>query len=275
MDGFFSQLCLGLVNPDKIEYVIVASYLTLRNKDVKLALALFIFTRLFSVILKEAFAIPLPNGNCTSYGFAGYAFPGGHVQISSIFYIWLFLSSKLNSVKITSVMIVVLGSIYEVIAGYHYPIDVVVAPFASLGLWAFFKKLRSSNEGKLFSIICMSLLMLSLIFMCDMTHYKNNNPYTFMVLYKVIGFCLGCICVQKFGIRRNILMTMTILGVVSVVTQTHEQACINQIEWIIIAAMLPIIKRVLDSIFSAIKFARNKTEDNVSYSMTIMQLKMR
>jgi undecaprenyl-diphosphatase len=245
--SFFVQLCLDLVNPDKIEYVIAALYLLFRNKDLTLALVLFIFTRLFIVILKEIFAIPSPNGSCVRYGFPGYAFPSGHLQISCVFYIWLFFNTQISLIKIAAVMIVIFGAIFEVVAGYHYPIDVVVAPTLAFGQWIFFQKLRCTDEVKFSLIIGLSLFMLALIFIWDMKHYKGN-PYTFITLYHVIGLCLGCICTHNPKFRGNILLIpIVVLFGISLIMQSHEQAWINQLKWLFIAWVSPLIRHMIHS----------------------------
>jgi general stress protein CsbA len=172
-------------------------------------------------------------------------------------------------VKIASVTIVVLGAMVEVVAGYHYPIDVVVAPFLTLWQWRFFQKLRHTDEVKFALLIGLSLLMLSLIFICDMKHYVDNNPYTFMILYQVVGLCLGCIYIQNLKFRKNILIPMIMLGGISLVAQMHEQAWINQLKWICIAGMLPLVRRMMHNVFSIIKFTWKRSKNKVSFSMTI------
>jgi undecaprenyl-diphosphatase len=266
-------LGLSFVDPDMLEFVLIVAFILLRNREFRVILPLFAFTRLFSVVLKGIFAIPLPDGVVPSYGFLGYSFPSGHVHISSVFYAWMIFSRNCLFVKFFSTFALFIGMVSEVIAGFHRVIDVGFAPFiAWLKCWITFK-IRLSETSKLVLISGASILIVGSMFALGMKRYTDGNPYTYETLYKILGFCACHICLTKFGFRAVAIIPMMTLGMVSIFAQLNEHVYINQLKWIFISALLPITNYVVTSLMSRIRFSKNKSSDGISFSVSFTKIR--
>ena len=269
---YIIQTIFDLVDPYKIEILIVALYLILKNKDLKFLIALFVFSRLFSIVIKNSIAMPLP-----SELLRGYAFPSGHIHICSMFYVWLLLRYKNIYFRSFVVFLMYSGAYCEVSEGYHYPIDVIAAPLFSLATWLFFDKvLKKLNETqKCFVIIALSTIMMMLIFALKMTYYTNNNPYPFAVYYSVCGFLSGCMMFKNNHIAGVNLKILGGIGVISILLQSQDYVVLSQLKWLFISGMIPLTKAILEILAIRVRFSRRQTNGGVAFSVVFARSEVR
>jgi undecaprenyl-diphosphatase len=269
MTDFVTRAGLVFVDPDVLECLLAAAFILLPSKKLRIILPLFIFTRLFSVVLKGIFAVPLPEGVTPSYGFLGYSFPSGHVHIASIFYAWFVWSRSGPLLKALSISLLSIGMISEVVAGFHRTVDVSFALlFAWVKCWGIFK-VRWSETSKLVLISISAVLLVASMFALGMNRYTDGNPYTFLSLYKILGFCACHICVKKIGLRRTAGIPMCTLGMVALFVQISDRVYINQLKWLFISAMLPVTNHILDRLVPRIQFSKRRSDNEVSFSLVL------
>lgn len=97
---------------------------------------LVLFTLIFNVFLKSLFLVPLNP----ALGIKGFAFPSGHMQVSTVLYGMLFQAYPHPLLR--KILLIILSGIgYGLVQqGYHTLTDVVGAiAFAILTLYAFLK----------------------------------------------------------------------------------------------------------------------------------------
>ncbi|MDR1475991.1 MAG: hypothetical protein LBI20_01570 [Holosporales bacterium] len=266
MTDFFTRLGLACADPNHLEVLIATLYIVFGFKELRLILPLLAFSRLFNIVLKFVVASPLPESVCPAYGFAGYAFPSGHIHISGIFYVWLIWSCT-GFMRILFCGIFIAVSACEIIAGFHRIFDVCAAQFFAFSQYLGILKLRLSNTYKLLLLCGASVILVSIIFALDMRWYTDGNPYIYMTLYKIFGFCGGYICLNKIGFKSAILLPMSIIGATSLFAQLSPLPFINQIKWIFIFAMLPVSKHALRYVLSMFEFVKGSSVNGVTFSM--------
>lgn len=258
------QTIFDLVDPYKIEILISIMYLVFKNKDIKFLMALFIFSRLFSIVIKTSIAMPLP-----SELLRGFSFPSGHIHICSMFYVWLLMRYKNVYFRSFVIFILYCGSYCEVSGGYHYTIDVIAAPLFSLATWLFFDKVlkRLNEDQKCFMIIALSTIMMMLIFILKMTYYTNNNPYPFTTYYNIVGFLSGCMMFKNKYIKSSNLMILGAVGLTSIILQGHSQVCLNQLKWLFISGMFPLTKAIIETLTISVRVSRRQTNGGIAFSV--------
>lgn len=123
------------------------------------ALCLITITIILNVALKGIFQVPLPR---TLDSATGYAFPSGHMMVSTVFYIWLALYTPYWSLRILMGIILIGIGASLIYFNFHTIIDVLGGvSFGLLVIVIFiYILLKEKNWSPIFLLICSSVLML-------------------------------------------------------------------------------------------------------------------
>lgn len=152
------------------------------------SLSLFL-SNVINICLKESFHIPRPIGiegirSLRVHTAGGFAFPSGHTQATTSFWVSIMKSFKRRYLYITGSILIVLVGISRLYLGVHWPKDVIGGIiFGILSVYLTFYILNYTYRNKsYFKLILVSVVsLISLIFII-------NSTYT-----KAVGILLGTI----------------------------------------------------------------------------------
>lgn len=114
------KLCLAFSNPYLILSLLFIAFFVYEPKLVRRTMFIVAFSMILNVALKITFRIPV----LPSVPHAGFAFPSGHMQFSTVFYLWCAL--ELCNRSLFPLIFIILPAIgWALVAGgFHTPIDV-------------------------------------------------------------------------------------------------------------------------------------------------------
>ena len=254
--------CINLIEPTKLQIFIVLLYIISKDKTFKYMLLLFSFTILYSGFLKPLIGVPLPDTcpNIRYWSSAGgvlpprFGFPGGHVHISCIFYIWLIVRNRNLPLSILSILIVGIAACGQVLKGYHYVSDVMFAPvFALITLTSFNLFLMKKSDITKFVIISVASIAMVYGIHAFGFKYLFDKDYLFTNMYQIIGFCVGCAMFNGGKISNKNIVYLCIIGFFSSMVLNSSSSILNQMHWVFLSALLPLIKTLTASSFEFIK----------------------
>ncbi|MHB8946059.1 MAG: phosphatase PAP2 family protein [Bacillota bacterium] len=159
------------------------------NKKLGIRLAyVFLFSAWANSGLKEFFAAPRPPWtvvrNLYPESAAGYGFPSGHAQSSSVFWSYLAIQSRARVLSVIAGLLIVLVSLSRVYLGVHWPTDVLGGIALGLALsftfsWitGLFRGRRATFQLRLVGGLVVPLAMLAVY------HGPDGS--------KIVGFLLG------------------------------------------------------------------------------------
>jgi hypothetical protein len=165
------------------------------------ACLIILFTMIFNMFLKSLFLVPLNP----SIGKEGFAFPSGHMQVSVVFYGWLFWAYPYWGIQ-GLILLILTGLGYGLIQqGYHNFNDVFAATVIGiLTVYGFVKITRLSfiqkNPAWLgFYLIPVAGLMVGVI------HYRIGIPPHIIVAFMgLVGIVGTWCCYSRFSSRSNL-----------------------------------------------------------------------
>lgn len=146
------------------------------------AICLAFLSILINVALKVSFQIPL----APSLHQIGFAFPSGHMQFSSTFYLWFFLQTKSNWLR-ALILILLAGVAWGMIHfGFHNLTDVLAGLFFALLTLFFYCYLNNKWPEKL-PWLLLSLATLLLIYI----NLRVPMAYVWERFYGLWGIVVG------------------------------------------------------------------------------------
>ena len=159
------------------------------------------------------------NADIMDVSAQGYSFPSGHSTNSVTVYSSLPLRSSRKIFKVIAILGPALVGIARVLAGVHYPTDVLCGWLLGIATIAFFYFLQKKIENRHAYHLLISLLALAGVFYCQTTDY-----YTVYGLMS--GFFLADYFEEKFvgfEATRNVLaMAIRLLGGVMIYFALNE-----------------------------------------------------
>lgn len=159
------------------------------NKRVGIRLTyIFLFSAWANSGLKEFFAAPRPPWtvvrNIYPESAAGYGFPSGHTQSSTVFWSYLAIQSRSRFFSVVAGLIIFLVGLSRIYLGAHWPTDVLGGLALGLALTLIFNWLAGLSRGRratfqlrLIGGIVVPLAMLAV-------YHGPDGP-------KIVGFLLG------------------------------------------------------------------------------------
>ena len=163
------------------------------------ACLLILFTMIFNTFLKSLFLVPLNP----SIGKEGFAFPSGHMQVSVVFYGWVFWIYANRSIR-GLILLILAGVGWSLIQqGYHTLEDVVTAAVVgSLTVYGFMKVSQLPLIQK--KPECLGLCLIPVAgLMMGIIHYRIGIPPHIQITF--MGF--SGIAVGWFSYSRCMLKT--------------------------------------------------------------------
>lgn len=143
------------------------------------AFCLVMLSVIVNVVLKVIFQVPL-----ASHLGEGYAFPSGHMQSTSVFYLYIMLGlrQRIFTVVISLLLAALAVSLY--ICNYHNVMDIVFGLlFACMLIWMY-HCLSSFSDGVRYGAIISASSFLMLYIDC---RYPMIKPYVWMAYYGLWG----------------------------------------------------------------------------------------
>ncbi|MDR3031002.1 MAG: phosphatase PAP2 family protein [Holosporales bacterium] len=242
----FIHGCLNLIEPYTVEVLVSVLYIFLKEKDLKYILLLVMLTRFLNALLKSVLPfIPLPNPMLE-----GSAFPSGHMQISSVFYIWLLFRYKSSLLKSLPMAILFCGGYAQVYCSFHYTIDIVAAPLISaFVVFSFFRFTRKLTENERLSIIlAMSTFLVIILYKVGLACYTKDE-YLIKTYYKILGFSIAhMLCShRKFSVLD--CFALGLFCAYSLLLKEAKIYILNQMYWIPTLLSLPMLKLLFFRLF--------------------------
>jgi len=224
---FFNIFCqIYIIVP-----IIVIGFLFKDRKSFLEALLVLLFASIFAASLKAIFKVPL-----AAHVGKGYAWPSGHMMVSTMFYGWLFIRYRQPLI-----IPIIIGIGYSVIAlGYHSLSDVIGALCFSIpSLYFFYKMNFSLRNLSIFVSICTVSMMIFLYY------YDNLPPHLFANLYIIAGISLIRIKQHIFPLKDNIYAAVIYIILSSVIIYLFSlpnnlPILIYNIKYFLVAALLPL-----------------------------------
>lgn len=201
MDSALSLLAKGFLefsHPTLIVPFLIIGFILEKNGIIKNAqqssvfwanaCLLILFTMIFNTFLKSLFLVPLNP----AIGKEGFAFPSGHMQVSVVFYGWVFWAYAYRGVR-GLILLILTGIGYGLIQqGYHDFKDVgAAAAVGLLTVYGFAKitqyPMIQKNPRRLWlSLIPVVGLMLGII------HYRIGIPPHIQIIFMgLLGLMMG------------------------------------------------------------------------------------
>lgn len=137
-----AKLTLDMLGPLSVYLFCLIGYFFIDRSIFKKALLITLLAHIITPTLKEVFQHPLP----ATAGSQAYGFPSGHTLLISLFYFWIILNYKRITIRSVCSIVLIVFSIAIVVAGYHYPKDVLAALVVSLTTCLAFKRYIFNNK---------------------------------------------------------------------------------------------------------------------------------
>lgn len=137
-------------------------------------------SNVINICLKESFHIPRPIGeegirSLRVHTAGGFAFPSGHTQATTSFWVSIMKSFKRKYLYITGSILIILVGISRLYLGVHWPKDVIGGIiFGILSVYLTFYILNYTNKNKSYFklILVFVISIISLIFIINSTYIK-------------------------------------------------------------------------------------------------------
>lgn len=207
------------------------------------ALCLILLSILVNSALKVSFQIPLPS----SLGKEWFAFPSGHMQLSTVLYLWLAYKIP-NTVLRLAIALLLTGIGLSLIHfGYHNFYDVLGAIVFALLLLLLYS-LSSSRWPKV--IPWMVLVVASVLFTYIHIRYAHRLDHVWIAYYALLGVILSEKLVNKkmtaMCFAHKALATVIYFSAFMMVHAIFQLKLVSdlpyylyQLEWFILSFMIP------------------------------------
>lgn len=229
--------------------LIIIGYIWLDRKVFYGVTCLLMFSIMVNTALKNIFQVSLSP----LLGKAGYAFPSGHMQASTVLYGWIAIAFK-NTVLRMLIMVLLMGiAISLMYFGYHNLFDIAGAVFFASLLIGFYY-LLSSKKPEILPWLLISLASLLMVIIHFMPEVKNP-PW--LAFYTLIGFVVS---EKLFGTQNNadnflkkLITTVICITLIFMIISLFNSKIISdmppsitQLKWALIGFTLPASYKILN-----------------------------
>ena len=208
------------------------------------AIALMLFSMIINVALKITFQIPLSP----SLHKVGFAFPSGHMQLASVFYLFLAHQFKRNWFSLLTVVLLISIGYGLIYFGYHNIYDVTAAFFtAGLILFVYWFSTKTLPQLTPWLILAIASLLLYYIHQ----QYPPIAHFIWAAYFTLWGLVLAEKMAAKRGntliISEKILASILCLsllvivqfGFLYLVDTKPMPAPLAELQWLIIGFIIP------------------------------------
>ena len=246
--NYILNTCLNFVEPYTIECLILFLFFVLKEKDLKYVFLLTVCTRLINALIKSF----LPISEFPDPALRGSPFPSGHLQISSVFFVWVFYRFKSIPLKALSSFILYSGAYSQVYYCYHYVFDVVGAcVFSNLVVFGFFRFTKNNSDfAKMAGIASFAILAMVTLLFFGLECYQQND-YLIKTCYKIVGFSAAYFVIYKYSLRTCCFGLLGI-GFLSLVFYNVPNAFFHESYRLVLFGLLPILKSAIECFKKAI-----------------------
>ncbi len=174
--------------------LLIIGFIFLRKEAFARAFFIFAFAMIFNRFLKGIFQVPLPPGvNPNSW-----AFPSGHMQTASTFWLWLAWEYKNKIFYIFTALLLACIGFALIHCGYHYPADIAGALFFALVTLMLYQLLiKNPFLYKNPPFIGFVLALVAIPFMI-FTDKLTKHLFLWVAFGSLLGFSTGWLINNKF-----------------------------------------------------------------------------
>lgn len=198
--------------------LLIIGFIFLRKEAFGRAFFIFAFAMILNRFLKEIFQVPLPPGvNSNSW-----AFPSGHMQTASTFWLWLAWEYKNQVFYICVALLLASIGFALVHCGYHYPVDIAGAllfALITLVLYQFLiKTLFLRNNPPIIGFVLAIIAIPFMIFTDRLTKHLS----IWLAFGSLLGFSTGWLINRKFCSKipntnlKLFIFVLNILGLIGI-----------------------------------------------------------
>lgn len=207
------------------------------------AACLMLLCILLNVALKVSFQVPL----APFLHKKGFAFPSGHMQLVTVFYLWLAYKVKTTWFSLMIVALLIGIGLSLIHFGYHTYYDVIAALFVALLLLGLYY-LVFSKWPKLLPWLSLAAATLLLLYI-DL-HYGFIEIYVWMAYYALWGLVVAHNMISKkiveLFISHKLLSTLICFVTIVLIhaffrygVGGHFPVYIYQLQWFFIGLIIP------------------------------------
>lgn len=214
----FCRIALTSTNQFVIIFIILTGFIFLRRDAFGRTFFIFAFAMILNPFLKSLFQVPPAPAASPD----GWAFPSGHMQICSTFWIWLAWEYKNKVLYAFTVLLLASVGFALVYCDYHYPADIVGALFFSLVTLILYNfAIKNQYIQTHPYMIGFALAILAIPFM-TFTPKIMKLLFIWVAFGALIGFATGWLINQEFcqriwNIKINFfILILCILGLVGI-----------------------------------------------------------
>ena len=229
---------LRFVEPYTIECFVLFLYFIFKEEDLKYVFLLTICSRFVNALIKSI----LPISEFPDPSLRGSPFPSGHLQISSVFFLWVFYKYKSTSLRSLVIFILYCGAYVQVYRYFHYTFDVVAACIISFCIvFSFFRFLKNfSDKFKMLVIISFSIISFVILTFYGLDCYQQDE-YLIKTSYKILGFSGAYFLIYQYSLKKCYVVT-AIVFFISIVFKYSGNAFLNQLYWVSLFSIFPLLK---------------------------------
>jgi membrane-associated phospholipid phosphatase len=137
----------------------------------------------------------------------GYAFPSGHTQGATTFYLSIAQWIKKPWFWVLAIVLSILVGISRMYLGVHWPIDVVGGWFLGLifSFWVYYHTLRLMEKPKVFNILLWSIAFVLFVILVLLSYYTKNGTIQLDLenYYKISAVVIGSLLGYFVEIKIN------------------------------------------------------------------------